>query len=245
MVLRLTALLILALPPFGSANPSAGIPDARQLIVGLADAWDSSRATLWTFERTRTGWEPTDISEVPILLGRNGLAWGKGVLPVPQGQLKREGDGKTPAGYFKIGKIYGYPDHLPAGSSFPYHQVGYYDCWVDDVNNPHYNRHYIAKPGQEPPWFESQRVRLGDYAYKYKIEIRHNSDPPEPGYGSAIFFHIRRGENRPTVGCTSMAESELVRLIQWLRADKNPHYVVLSRAEYERLQESWRLPRIP
>ena len=39
-------------------------------------------------------------------------------------------------------------------------------------------------------------MRSGDFAYHWLIEIRHNSDPPVPGAGSAIFFHIRRGVNQ-------------------------------------------------
>ena len=82
----------------------------------------------------------------------------------------------------------------------------------------------------------------GTLPIKYKIEIQHNSDPPVPGHGSAIFFHIRRGPDRPTHGCTTMPESELTRVIAWLREDNNPHYVVLPKAEYDQLQGPWGLP---
>jgi len=74
------------------------------------------------------------------------------------------------------------------------------------------------------------------------VEIRHNSDPPVPGRGSAIFFHIRRGVNRPTAGCTTMAEKDLVRLIRWLRASGHPCYALLTRDEYVRKWRSWNLP---
>ena len=74
------------------------------------------------------------------------------------------------------------------------------------------------------------------------MEIRRNSDSPQPGAGSAIFFHIRRGENRPTSGCTTMAEGELARLIRWLRATDHPQYVLLPRGEYESKWRAWGLP---
>ena len=57
-------------------------------------------------------------------------------------------------------------------------------------------------------------MRSGDFAYRWLVEIRHNADPPVPGYGSAIFFHIRRGPSRPSAGCTTMAEKNLVELIR-------------------------------
>ena len=66
--------------------------------------------------------------------------------------------------------------------------------------------------------------------------------PPVPGEGSAIFFHIRRGESRPTSGCTTMAEGNLVHLITWLRAPRHPCYVLLPESEYQKKWRSWNLP---
>jgi L,D-peptidoglycan transpeptidase YkuD (ErfK/YbiS/YcfS/YnhG family) len=85
-------------------------------------------------------------------------------------------------------------------------------------------------------------MRSGDFAYHWLIEIRHNSDPPVPGAGSAIFFHIRRGENRPTAGCTTMPEQDLVRIISWLRAARHPCYALLPAADYEKKWRAWDLP---
>ena len=85
-------------------------------------------------------------------------------------------------------------------------------------------------------------MRHNDFAYRWLVEIRHNSDPPVPGAGSAIFFHIRRGLNRPTSGCTTMAEGDLVRLITWLRADSHPCYALLPAAEYRKKWRFWNLP---
>jgi L,D-peptidoglycan transpeptidase YkuD (ErfK/YbiS/YcfS/YnhG family) len=227
------------------ATVSAGLPpDARQVLVGIAKDWDSDKALLWAMDRTDQGWVQAFDAPIEVLLGRNGLAWGRGVEPVkaPGDRVKHEGDRRTPAGIFKVGRIYGAPEKLPGGSTYPYRQVGPWDAWVDDLKNPYYNRHYVAKPGKVPPWFESQRMRLGDAAYEFRIEIRHNADPPVPGFGSAIFFHIRRGEDRPSSGCTVMARPELIKVIQWLREDRNPYYVILPKAEYDRYQESWGLP---
>jgi L,D-peptidoglycan transpeptidase YkuD (ErfK/YbiS/YcfS/YnhG family) len=85
-------------------------------------------------------------------------------------------------------------------------------------------------------------MRHGDFAYRWLIEVRHNSDPPIAGDGSAIFFHIRRGESRPTAGCTTMAEDDLVKLIKWLRAESKPTYALLPSAEYNQKWQAWNLP---
>ena len=108
--------------------------------------------------------------------------------------------------------------------------------------NPLYNQHVVVDPQNRPPWFEKQKMRLNDPPHRWLIEIRHNSDPPQAGAGSAIFFHIQRGPDRASAGCTVMPQSAIIPLIQWLRADKDPRYALLPRDEYLRLWKSWKLP---
>jgi hypothetical protein len=116
-------------------------------------------------------------------------------------------------GVFEIGKVFGYDPQLPPGADYPYHQVTEADVWSDDPRSPNYNRHIVIDPKNPPDNYTHERMRSGDFAYHWLIEIRHNSDPPIPGAGSAIFFHIRRGVSRPTTGCTTMAKADLVKLI--------------------------------
>ena len=85
-------------------------------------------------------------------------------------------------------------------------------------------------------------MRLNDPPHRWLIEIRHNADPPVPGAGSAIFFHIQRGPNRSSAGCTVMPEGAIRRVISWLRKEKKPYYVLLPRDEYLRRWEAWELP---
>ncbi len=208
--------------------------------MSIASGWDSTTGRLQCFERDGKGWKPA-TPVWPVLYGKHGLAWGRGVTTEP-GRQKQERDGRAPAGIFRIGKIYTYDTALPSGASYPFRTVGRGDAWVDDVNSPYYNQHVVVDPANPPPWFEKQKMRHGDFAYRWLVEIRHNSDPPVPGAGSAIFFHIRRGVTRPSAGCTTMAEANLVNLIRWLRADQRPHYVLLPRAEYLAKWKTWGLP---
>jgi len=85
-------------------------------------------------------------------------------------------------------------------------------------------------------------MKSGDFAYHWLIDIQHNENTAIPGEGSAIFFHIRRGETRPTSGCTSMADENLIAIIRWLRAGKHPEYVLLPQAEYAKRAAAWGLP---
>jgi L,D-peptidoglycan transpeptidase YkuD (ErfK/YbiS/YcfS/YnhG family) len=222
-----------------------GVPeDCTQLIVAVAPGWDSMRGQLQLFERAHGGqWSPAS-TPVPCLFGKSGVAWGTGIAGQNESGLrKKERDGRAPAGIFRIGTIYTYDAQLPAGADYPFHQVTTADAWVDDVTSPDYNRFVtIPDPANPPPWFDKQKMRHNDFAYRWLVEVRHNSDPPVPGEGSAIFFHIRRGVSRPTSGCTTMAEADLVRLITWLRAAKHPCYVLLPSSEYEKKFRAWGLP---
>ena len=213
------------------------------MIVTTTAGWNSSTGTMQCYDRTADGWKPVFSKPIPVLLGRNGLAWGRGVRGQGEkGQHKREGDGRAPAGVFRIGKIYTHDKGLPRGASYPFRTITKWDAWVDDPKLAEYNRHVVVDPKRVPDWFEKQKMRHGDAAYRWLIEVRHNADPPKPGAGSAIFFHTRRGPDRKTAGCTTMSSEDLIRLMQWLRADKHPQYTLLPRAEYAKYRAAWRLP---
>jgi L,D-peptidoglycan transpeptidase YkuD (ErfK/YbiS/YcfS/YnhG family) len=51
--------------------------------------------------------------------------------------------------------------------------------------------------------------------YRYFAVIDYNAHPAVAGRGSAIFLHVSTG--RPTAGCISLPEPELVRTLRWLR----------------------------
>lgn len=218
----------------------------RQVIVAKAAGWNSSTASLQAYQRSSATapWTPVFSEAVPVNLGRSGLAWGRGVFNAPQNGIpfKVEKDWRAPAGVFQLGLLFGYAAKAPSGTRWPYHQVGPWDAYVDDPQNPYYNQHVRIDPRQVPPWFEKQKMRLGDSAYKWMLEIRHNQKPVAPGYGSAIFFHVRRGPNKPSAGCTTMAVENLEKLIRWLDPKAFPHYVLLPQADYRYLRQTWALP---
>lgn len=228
-----------------SNGRAAGVPpNSTQLLVATAPGWDSTQGELRLFSRKPGGPWQQDGKPIPVLFGKDGLAWGTGLAGQNEnGPRKKERDGRAPAGVFRIGKVYTYDSKLPAGANFPFLQVTTADAWIDDPTHPDYNRHVrIPDPENPPAWFEKQKMRHNDFAYRWLIEVRHNSDPPVAGDGSAIFFHIRRGVTRPTAGCTTMAEEDLVRVIKWLRAGRNPCYALLPAPVYPSKWQDWNLP---
>lgn len=228
---------------FGSQSLIAEVPGScRQLLVGIADTWDSKRGSIQLFERRGESWNAVSAPQ-PVLFGRNGLAWGIGAAGQEQaGKPKLEGDGRAPAGVFSIGKIFTESESLPPGADYPFHTVTAIDCWIEDPANPLYNTHVRIDPDSPPSWFKKEQMRQNDPAHAWKIEIRHNAAPPIPGRGSAIFFHIYRGPDRPSSGCTTMPPAAIQTIIRWLRQSENPHYVLLPAAEYRRLAGDWKLP---
>lgn len=240
---RFRALIGAAAILLGFALPAQALePSVRQLIVSIAPTWNSPSGKLQLFEKDGKGWKAVS-QPVRVLYGKNGLAWGRGLLGEnEQGLHKVERDKRAPAGVFRIGKIYTYDDALPEGASYPFHTITDRDAWIDDPTLPDYNKHVVIDAKNPPPWFEKQKMRLNDPPHRWLIEIRHNADPPVSGGGSAIFFHIQRGPDRASAGCTVMTQPSILQIIRWLRAPANPQYVLLPAEEYKARWKAWGLP---
>lgn len=221
----------------------------EQLLLSIVPNENSTHGTMhgYTRKNSQSPWTQS-FPSTPVNFGKNGLAWGRGLHSPQTGLQKKEGDGRAPSGRFKIGFAMGYASQLPLGNKqWPYHQVTERDAWIDNPLIPeHYNHLYTLQPNQTPPpWFESQRKRLGDFAYEWKILIEHNYQNPIPGEGSAIFIHIRRSEIKPSFGCTVMEKKALEKLLCWLDPKAtSSDSVLLSEKEYQRLKKEWELPEL-
>jgi len=240
-MLRLILLTLLtALPAPGFEIPRA----STQLVLGTAADWNNSSATIQRYQRTGSGWLAIGQA-VPVRLGREGLAWGLGLHPVPKGATpKVEGDWRAPAGVFRIGGVWGYPASIQKHPKLFYHRVTPRDLWIEDPTSQSYNRHLVLDHEPSTPWEKKQQMRQDDPAHALKLFIAHNAPPGAlPGRGSSIFFHIwRQDGSKPTAGCTTMAEAKLRELIAWLDPDRQPIYVLLTKPDYEQLRSKWKLP---
>lgn len=201
---------------------------------------------MWLFEKEpASGQWVRQAGPWPVLLGKRGLAWGRGLHERQEGLQKTEGDDKTPAGRFRIGAAMGPAATLPPGAKeWPYQQITAEDAWIEDPRLPHYNRLVRVKQNPKPAWFEKQRMDPTDPAYKWEIIIEHNYPKPVPWKGSAIFFHLRRGPDVPSAGCVTMAEPDIERFLLWLDPAKKPQVVILAWKDYMRLKRDWNLPDV-
>src|SRR5207237_2650837 len=131
-------------------SSAAPLDSVEQLILSIAPSWDSPSGKLQLFERDGKAWRSVG-QPWAVLYGKNGLAWGRGVLGTDEpGQHKTERDKRAPAGVFAIGKVFGYAAAPPSGTQYPYHQVTEADVWCDDPRSPNYNRHMVIDPANPP-----------------------------------------------------------------------------------------------
>ena len=229
----------------------ASVPtNCSQAVIGIAEGWNSSHVTLSVVEKNASGQWVRVLGPFKGRLGRNGLVWGLGIHATPgRATVKREGDGRSPAGVFAIGGLWvTNKNYVKHHRSIPYVKVGPNDLWVSDVNYPKlYNRHIRLDHPARTEWELREQMRQTDYAHSIKLLICHNTAErrggPVVGAGSSIFFHIwRKNGDSPTAGCTAMAEANLRAIIARLQPSRHPVYILLPHAEYARLRQSWRLP---
>ena len=246
--------LIFTLLLLSISNSIAQIPaNTKQLIIGIAPDKNSSHVALSIFEKNHTGWIQDGVAWKGRL-GRNGLAWGIGLHPHNlKGMKKKEGDGRAPAGIFKIGSesgfVFGYAPSkaIKKLPSLPYKVITTKDLWIEDATSPYYNRHILLPHDPKAKWEKKAQMRQGDHAHSLKLFIAHNEatakKPATPNAGSSIFFHIwRAGGDKPTAGCTTMSEIKLKEIISKIDPDKNPIYVLLTENDYKKYRASWKLP---
>lgn len=220
---------------------------STQLIIVTAETDTSTTGTLSFFKyNIRTGKWIKKFDSIPVNVGRTGFAWGEGLHHVntQHDLMKQEGDGKSPAGIFYLRTAFGYaaPSLFP-NKSYAYKQVTSNTLCVDDARSAYYNR-LIDTPiiNAKTDWESAEVMQRHDDLYKWGIFVGYNDSPAKKGNGSCIFFHVWKGFNSPTSGCTSLAEENLVRLLKELKTSAKPIVIQGSREQVEQLRKLYRIP---
>jgi len=249
--LAVSILLLFALRGAGGAaaqeRAESPVPaSSTQMLLVLSDTPDAPFGMLRRFERGPGGGAWRALGDaIPVVLGRNGLGIGIGLHDIEPGTVpeKREGDGKSPAGVFRLSSVFGFAPPDEAGyRGIPYVRVAADLECVDDVDSEYYNRIVRRGAVTEVDWASSERMRAVGAAYETGIVVDHNTDAPQRGRGSCIFLHNWTGPQDTTAGCTAMAPTDLTAIARWIRSDRDPVLVQLTEAMYARYRQDWGLP---
>jgi len=135
---------------------------------------------------------------IPCRIGRTGRTC-----------LKREGDGATPVGSFKLVQGYYRQGHfIRKPSLLPQRPLKQSDGWCDESADRNYNRLVrLPYPAGHEELFRNDGI------YDVVITLDHNQRPRVKKLGSAVFFHLNRDAKSPTAGCVAISRADMARLL--------------------------------
>ena len=154
------------------------------------------------------GFLSVGANQFPCRLGKSGRR-----------NMKREGDGASPVGSFKLEQLYFRPDkmHHPR-TLLKIKSLKRSNGWCDSTQSFAYNR-LVKLP------FELAHEKLwrADSAYDIVITTSHNQRPRVRGAGSAIFLHLTNHANG-TEGCVALSMRDLRIVLS--RCSRNTRLVI-------------------
>jgi D-alanyl-D-alanine dipeptidase len=214
--------------------------ETRQLIVVRTSNPEKTVGFLQAYEQKPGGWVAVG-QRIEVSVGRSGLAPASQDASKPDQPIKREGDGKSPAGIFSFGPIFGYAPAAEVSFKMPYTQADESLECVDDSQSGHYNR-LVDNRMVKKDWKSSEFMRRQDHQYRWGIVVNHNTYSTLPMGGSCIFLHVWKEPGAPTSGCTAMSEANLLELLHWLDPAKSPKLLQVVEKDYPAYQREFGLP---
>jgi L,D-peptidoglycan transpeptidase YkuD (ErfK/YbiS/YcfS/YnhG family) len=200
------AVLALLLPVRAQSQTcTEPLGDARRLVMVTTASMTTFTATVQLFERTSTDAPWRSVQTLgPAVVGVSGLAWGHPFRKwAREGEpFKVEGDKRTPAGIYRIGRSFGFvPSSRPG---YLHLKTGQTVC-VDDPSSPAYNTITSrAEIGSRIHGEDMRRIRY----YRRGLVVDYPTDAARRG-GSCIFIHIWEASVRGTVGCIALPEARV------------------------------------
>ena len=164
--------------------------ESTQILVVTTPDWNGVDGTLQAYERphARKKWKAVG-GPIPVVVGKNGLGWGAGVAAARDAgrrgagdPVKKEGDGKSPAGIFRLSTAFGYAAQAPPEWKMPYLSLTPSVECVDDARSKFYNR-VLDRATVAPDWSSSEQMLRPDGLYRWGLVVDHNAEPVTRGRG--------------------------------------------------------------
>jgi L,D-peptidoglycan transpeptidase YkuD (ErfK/YbiS/YcfS/YnhG family) len=186
---------------------------ARRLVLVTADTMSSTTASVQRFARTapNAAWRP-DGGPVTALIGYNGVGWAHAFRSFARADepVKVDGDKRMPAGFYKIGRSFGFSASRRPG----YMRIAEGTVCVDDPASPAYNTITSrAKVGWKVHGENMWRVP----EYRRGLLIDFPTDAKARA-GSCIFIHTRLPGATGTHGCVALPEPQVAALQDFAQA---------------------------
>ena len=127
-----------------------------------------------------------------------------------QSKKKREGDKKTPIGYFEIENLYYRADRIKKPSTnLKSIKIQKNMGWCDDpFDLKKYNKLIIINKK-----IKCEKLFRKDYKYDLLIPIKYNFLKPVKFKGSCIFIHLTN-DYKPTAGCIALQKKDFLIMLK-------------------------------
>lgn len=144
------------------------------------------------------GWIELAKMRLPCALGRSGRR-----------AIKREGDGATPVGRYRLLQVLYRPERVPRPQTgLPVRTIRPLDGWCDASSDRNYNRKVRL-----PYPASTEQMSRQDGLYDVVVVLDYNIVPRKRRAGSAIFMHVARPGYTPTEGCVALSLPHLQRVL--------------------------------
>jgi len=232
--------------PFESiVGKSPDLAQAGQILLVTTPDWNSAQGRLQRFERRAGTFVPVG-APLPVWIGGKGMAWrsDEGAPPSPApGPVKREGDGRSPAGILTFGGMWGYAPKAPEGVRLPYTTATKCDRCVDDPDDGDYAKIvHLDSPDAPRTWRSAEYLRMDTDHYRYMVVIHYNDLKPHKNAGSCIFLHVSPPPGGGTAGCTALATEDLLTVLRWMDPAQHPVLVQVPEPILDIARAAWSLP---
>ena len=192
------------------------VGQAQQILTVTTSTKGSYKAKLNAYEKVNGAWTKK-FSDLEVVVGKNGFFLDK-----------KEGDSASPSGAFTFGTVI-YNGKKPQ-TAMVAKLATKNDYWVSDSKLEKYNVWINKKDGPDKSW-KAYRT-LSDAQFKYSILINYNVDKDKKlNKGSGIFLYATDVKNVGTGGGIGISETNMLKLLAWLKPEKKP-MIVQGTEEY-------------